>query len=364
MLNRPRIPLPRLIEALENDPKFVSQALEELAYIDRVSTYSPASAVSGLFRHWLVERELKCYSRGRVVEDVTALSVCEIAGSFDLSLAALEDGLLIDSSEFFMLLKTRGFDVPSAFGADDNTKARPSYSWPGIETEQEQARRNAGRYQIREAAEQLQLHAGERADTMIEKLSKAAFEGNLPVHLPGEKARHAYPQDGIVRSNVSTLPGGVSYFAGTDWRQHVRDFYEEAYWDDLNAWLAENEQRIDWRFPNPQHQNDKEIMVEAAEKTKVSLSGLGRKEILSVDWPLINGFNEDSFSRALSDVPNWLKPARIAKGAPGKGSALWNPAIVAACLLEKNYAKQAALTNLMRKSFPDWLEQWGRQQGE
>lgn len=240
---------------------------------------------------------------------------------------------------------------------DQAQAAAQIYSWPGIAAEQENTRRNAGRYQIREAAEQLQIHAGERADTMIEKLSMAAFRGNLPVHLPGEKARHAYPQDGIVRGNVSTLPGGVSYFAGSDWRQHVRDFYEEAYWDDLNAWLSENEPRIDWRFPNPQHKNDKEIMVDVAEEAQVSLSGLGRKEILSVDWPLINGFNEDSFSRALSDVPNWLKPARIAKGAPGKGSALWNPAIVAACLLEKNYARQAALTNLMRKSFPDWLEQ-------
>ncbi|AXS80856.1 hypothetical protein [Dechloromonas sp. HYN0024] len=150
-----------------------------------------------------------------------------------------------------MLLEDRGFEVPAAFRTNDKTKIEQSYSWPGKAAEQEKARRNAGRYQIREAAEQLQLHAGERADTMIDKLSKAAFEGNLPVHLPGEKARHAYPQDGIVRSNASTLPGGISYFAGTDWRQHVRDFYEEAYWDDLNAWLSENEPRIDWRFPRP-----------------------------------------------------------------------------------------------------------------
>lgn len=96
---------------------------------------------------------------------------------------------------------------------------------------QEKAKREAGRYTIREAAELLQQHAGERADSMVEKLSKAAFAGTLPMYRPGENARLDY--------------------AGPDWRQCVRDFYEEAYWDGLNAWLKESEPRITWRFPAP-----------------------------------------------------------------------------------------------------------------
>lgn len=182
-------------------------------------------------------------------------------------LAIAEQITNLPPSEWLQWADKREFEVHDAFrdavllfdGTGGQAKAAVQiYSWPGIAAEQEKARRNAGRYQIGEAAEQLELHAGERADTMIDKLSKAAFEGNLPVHLPGEKARHAYPQNGMVRSNVSTLPGGISYFAGTDWRQHVRDFYEEAYWDDLNAWLAENEPRIDWKFPAPPRSVDSE----------------------------------------------------------------------------------------------------------
>ena len=89
-----------------------------------------------------------------------------------------------------------------------------------------------------------------------------------------------------------------------------------------------------------------------------SNSGLSRKEILSGDWPLIGKFNADSLGRALSDVPNWLKHARVARGAPGKGSSSWNPALVAACILEKGHAKAPALTQLIRKQFPEWLNQW------
>lgn len=188
------------------------------------------------------------------------------------------------------------------------------YSWPGIEAEQERARREAGRYTIREAAEQLQIHAGERADTMIEKLSMAAFGGNLPVHLPGEKARHAYPQDGIVRSNVSALPGGVSYFAGTDWRQHVRDFYEEAYWDDLNAWLSENEPRIDWRFPNPHQLSRSSSTKSLVESETLEKNGAG---------PLQRQrFQEQVIIRALNDlghdpqaIPKWKAGERGVKSA-------------------------------------------------
>lgn len=130
MLNRPRIPLPRLVEALETDTEFVAQALNELAFIDRVSTYTAASAASGLINHWLVERDLTCYSRGEIVEDVAALSVCEINGSFDISMTALEDGLLIDRNEFLELLKALGFKVPAAFSASEHAAISTSSKAP------------------------------------------------------------------------------------------------------------------------------------------------------------------------------------------------------------------------------------------
>ena len=110
--------------------------------------------------------------------------------------------------------------------------------------------------------------------------------------------------------------------------------------------------------------NEPNDQPETVQPATTMPSGLGRKEILSVDWPLITNFTENSLSEALSNVPKWLVPARVARGARGKCSALWNPAIVAACLLDRGYAKHAALNILMRKSFPEWLDQWAEQQGK
>lgn len=85
-------------------------------------------------------------------------------------------------------------------------------------------RLSKGRYNLEEAAILIGKEAGERADEMLEKLMLAVHDGALAVHAPGKQARY--------QSN------------------NVRDFYEEAYWDDLNRWLEKNEPRITWRFPN------------------------------------------------------------------------------------------------------------------
>jgi hypothetical protein len=91
-------------------------------------------------------------------------------------------------------------------------------------------------------------------------------------------------------------------------------------------------------------------------------AGMGRKDILMVDWPLSGTFNQESLDAALSDVPKWLEQARVAKGAPGKGSALWNPAMIADCLAQKGYANRKALTTLIRNSFSEWLNEWEQMQ--
>jgi hypothetical protein len=201
---------------------------------------------------------------------------------------------------------------------------------------QEQAKRNAGRYTIREAAELLQQYAGERADSMIEKLSKAASAGVLPMYCPGENARLDYD--------------------GFDWRQCVRDFYEEAYWDGLNAWLDANEPRIAWRFPSPAGNTVCEAQFSAS--SKEGPKGLGRQDILSADWPLFGRFNQKSLGTALSDVPKWLLDARVSQGAPGKSSALWNPALIAVCLVGRGHSRKSALTPFLRNNFGGWLAEW------
>jgi hypothetical protein len=95
-------------------------------------------------------------------------------------------------------------------------------------------RLSKGRYNLEEAAILIGKETGERADEMLEKLKRAVLDKTLPVYEPDKLAR---------------------YQCDT-----VRHFYEEAYANDLNAWLAANEPRIAWRFPDPQgNATDKHI---------------------------------------------------------------------------------------------------------
>ncbi|MDA8120303.1 MAG: hypothetical protein M0Z85_09775 [Gammaproteobacteria bacterium] len=86
-------------------------------------------------------------------------------------------------------------------------------------------RREKGRYTLREAAEAFAENTGEQLRVMRDKLMAAVESGALRVYAPGSE---------------------ISYRSET-----VRDFYEEAYWNDLNAWLADAEPRSSWRFPEP-----------------------------------------------------------------------------------------------------------------
>ena len=96
------------------------------------------------------------------------------------------------------------------------------------------------------------------------------------------------------------------------------------------------------------------------EAGKTTAVGLPRKEILLVNWPLRPPYTMESLSAALSDVPKWLKHARVAQGSPGKASALWNPALIAISLAEKRHANSQALTTFIRNNFSEWLDEWNR----
>lgn len=86
----------------------------------------------------------------------------------------------------------------------------------------------AGRYTLDQAIELLCATGGERQEHLLAKLTDAAFSGALPTYAPGARARYTYS---------STV--------------HVRPYYEEAYWNDLNSWLSENEPRLHISFPQP-----------------------------------------------------------------------------------------------------------------
>jgi hypothetical protein len=85
--------------------------------------------------------------------------------------------------------------------------------------------------------------------------------------------------------------------------------------------------------------------------------GLTKKEMLANDWPIPVRIN---LKRLLSDVPVWLEPARLNRGAPGKASALWNPAMLALCLATNKAISKTALTRYIDTYMSDWGDEWKR----
>ena len=82
-----------------------------------------------------------------------------------------------------------------------------------------------GRYTLEEAAMQIVENTGADARTMLEKLVQAVRHHSLPVYGPNK----------------------IDLYKP----EKVREWFEEVHWDDLNVWLADNEKRIEWRFPEP-----------------------------------------------------------------------------------------------------------------
>jgi hypothetical protein len=90
----------------------------------------------------------------------------------------------------------------------------------------------AGRYTLTEAARAIAAATGEREQHLLEALKHAAAAHELPMYEPGRQQVYRYGAGGASR---------------------VRDFYEEAYWYDLNQWLKSHEPRLarNFQFPEP-----------------------------------------------------------------------------------------------------------------
>lgn len=86
------------------------------------------------------------------------------------------------------------------------------------------------------------------------------------------------------------------------------------------------------------------------------LPGLPKAMIVLVDWP-----GKTNLRNLLSDVPNWLESGRVRPGKPGPhGSALWDPAQIAICLLTERNVPKRALEHHLRTCFPEYLPRWDR----
>lgn len=200
-------PLSYLKSTMEDDLEFPADALKELERIQArlkvKSTYTVASAVSGLLNHWLVNRELKCYERGRAVEDVTAAVVYDLERGLD----AIEDAWQIDIVELMTLLESRGMKLPSALCAE--ASKTPEDDLP-----------NEYGYTIRGAGTALEKKYSLPEGSMTKRIFEAAEQGILTVRDP--------------QTGLPYIP------------KLRRDFWERISVEDLDAWLEAS--GVDYRL--------------------------------------------------------------------------------------------------------------------
>jgi len=183
--------------------------------------------------------------------------------------------------------------------ADESASRQAQYE------RQEEDKRDAGRYTLREAADLLEKQGGERAGGMLKKLTQAVRDGSLQVYEPGKQARYQCDM--------------------------VRDNYEESYWDDLNYWLNASEPRIAWRFPKPAAPSIAAMADSSADEYSGAIAILRRERAKPRDiaWALqilfemqdgkLLGHDERRF-RPLRDRHDWILKLGLqttdASGAP------------------------------------------------
>lgn len=126
-----------LNDRLLDDCAFSSAALDKLHRIQSRlpeclhSTYTVASSASALVNHWLVERKLDCYVRGRKVDDVTAISLSASDQDFGRAADIYDAFAIIRCDELVSLMKKEGLPIP-LFLADedeqpDNIEPEPAH---------------------------------------------------------------------------------------------------------------------------------------------------------------------------------------------------------------------------------------------
>lgn len=121
-----------------------------------------------------------------------------------------------------------GVQVDSRVGLVLDVKSAEDYA-------QRKGERNAeGRYTLEDAARLIADSTNERYEEILIKLERAAASGDFPMYEPGRNQKYEY-----LRADGAKKP--------------VRTIYEEAYWNDLNEWLEQEEPRLFmvFQFPSP-----------------------------------------------------------------------------------------------------------------
>lgn len=104
-------------------------------------------------------------------------------------------------------------------------------------------------------------------------------------------------------------------------------------------------------------------LAEAPRDKKIRFDeGVTKDAILAVFPPPRPGQNEEQWANMLGDTPSWLARARVDPGGKAIQSR-WNPAVLAMCIAERKLMRRTVLGTLIRRSFPEYLDEWERYAG-
>ena len=109
--------------------------------------------------------------------------------------------------------------------------------------------------------------------------------------------------------------------------------------------------------------NDKTIYVGdpplAAPTAKVEAvkSSITKQQVINA-FEGLHFEERNGWSNALSDVPKWIEPCRVMRGRKGDNStsATWNPALIAAALLDKGIP--IGKLDAVFIHLKDWADEW------
>ena len=166
-----------------------------------------------------------------------------------------------------------------------------------------------GRYTLQEASKMAARDNAADTTRLLQRFKQSVLDGDLNVYPPGSNIRYQHGTDDGVNNGsgvneesepiLATFPGGVTW-VDREYAAWLIPDSLEVYWDDLNAWLAANEPRITWRFPEPT-QPDAPAARRGSEADNCSTDGAGIQTRADGEPWLTKGKN------SREDVDAWVK---------------------------------------------------------
>ena len=114
--------------------------------------------------------------------------------------------------------------------------------------------------------------------------------------------------------------------------------------EDVNEFFEKNRYSYEWTPRETQKQ---------PMRGSHTFKGITKGEVIGAFEDL--HFNDAQWSRALANVPEWLKPCRVMKGSK-KASALWNPIQIAVALIGKGVPLKKL--DAVFVGLKDWTDEW------